>query len=215
MSDALLAKQPGARDTLLGAHPAAVVVIGASAGGFQALRTVVGSLSPALPAAIFVVLHTRPTHISQLAGILARSGALPASTPRDGQTVEAGHIYVALPDHHLTIDEGRIRIAKDGREHFTRPAVDPLFRSACHEFGKGVIGVVLSGMGKNGAAGMLAIKLAGGTTIVQDPKEAEFSSMPRAAIRAADPDFVLSADQIGPLINQLCADLAAIDLAPA
>jgi two-component system chemotaxis response regulator CheB len=98
---------------------------------------------------------------------------------------------------------GRIQVARNAREHFTRPAIDPLFRSAA-KHGRQAIAVVLSGMGKNGAAGMKAIKDAGGIAIVQDPKEASFPSMPTTAIAAANPDFVLPAEEIDPLIHRLC-----------
>src|SRR5215218_3750472 len=122
-----------------------IVVIGTSAGGIDALRTLVGGLPAKFPAAIFVVLHTSPNSPGILAAILARAGALPALCVNGAETIEPGRIYVARPDHHLIVEPGIVRTTRGPKENRFRPAVDPLFRSAAQSYGARVIGVILTG----------------------------------------------------------------------
>ncbi|HEY3110490.1 MAG TPA: chemotaxis protein CheB, partial [Chloroflexota bacterium] len=159
-----------------------VVVIGASAGGLEALTNLVAALPRGLPVALFVVVHITPTATSNLPAILCRHGPLAAKHPTDDEPIEPGTIYVAPPDHHLLVRPGRVRLARGPRENGHRPAVDPLFRSAALHYGPRVIGVVLSGNLDDGSAGLIAIKARGGLALVQDPGEASFPGMPRSAV---------------------------------
>jgi two-component system chemotaxis response regulator CheB len=159
-----------------------LVVIGASAGGVESLRRLVGRLPGDLPAAVAVVLHLSPTSKSMLAAILTRSGPLVAHQAVDGEVVEDGQIVVAPPDHHLLVEDHVFRVARGPTEKSARPAVDPLFRTAARCFGCRVIGVVLSGSLDDGTAGLFEIKRRGGWTMVQDPREALHPDMPQSAI---------------------------------
>jgi two-component system chemotaxis response regulator CheB len=139
-----------------------IIVIGGSAGGVEAMNTLVRDLPADLPAAVFVVIHMAPTADGRLPWILRRKGALPTTEARDGEAIRGGHIYVAAPDHHLTLQDGTVRVTHGPKVNRHRPAVDPLFRSAAHTYGPRVVGVVLSGQLNDGAAGLLAVKRAGG-----------------------------------------------------
>ena len=158
-------------------------MIGASAGGIEALREVAHRLPADLEAAVFVVVHLPEGAKSTLPEILARSGALPAMHAQDGRGIERGRIYVAPPDHHLLLEAGeRMRVARGPYHNRHRPAVDPLFTSAALAYGPRVVGVVLSGTLDDGTAGLARIKRAGGIAIVQDPATAAYSGMPENAI---------------------------------
>ena len=183
-----------------------IVVIGASAGGIQALRTLVSGLPADFPAPICVVLHTSADSPGMLPEILGRAGPLPASSPRDGDALEAGHIYVAPPDHHLVVERGRARVTRGPRENRFRPAVDPLFRSAAQVYGPAATGVILTGSLDDGTAGLWAIKQRGGTTIVQDPADAAFPSMPRSALAHVEVDRCLPIGDIAPLLTALAGN---------
>jgi two-component system, chemotaxis family, protein-glutamate methylesterase/glutaminase len=180
-----------------------VIVVGASAGGMHALEELLGSLPSDLPASIFVVMHVVAPGPSVLASILERAGSLPARTAEDGEKIERGHVYVAPPDYHLLLGEGRVGLSGGPRVNGHRPAVDPLFRSAARLYGAQVVAVVLSGLLDDGSAGMRDVKDKGGATIVQDPGDAVHSDMPEAAIQAADPDHVLPVREMGPVLTRL------------
>ena len=180
-----------------------IVVIGASAGGVEALRALVRELPADLPAAIFVVMHMPPYAASQLPEILRRSGPLPADQARDGDLITPGRIWVAPPDRHLLVRRGRIELSRGPRENHVRPAIDPLFRSAARAYGPRVIGVVMSGALYDGTAGLLAIKSRGGIAIVQDPADAAVESMPRSAMRIVAVDHVLPAPAIAAKLSEL------------
>jgi two-component system chemotaxis response regulator CheB len=181
-----------------------IVVIGGSAGGIDALIRFLPGLPPDLPAAIFVVVHTGPESPGYLAGVFTRAGRLSARYAGDAEKFERGAIYVARPDHHLLLSPGdRVQVVRGPRENGTRPAVDPLFRSAALAYGPRVIGVVLSGGLDDGTAGLRGIKMRGGTTIVQDPADALASSMPSSALRNASIDYCKPAAELAALIVQL------------
>ena len=184
-----------------------VVVVGASAGGVEALSAFVRLLPAEFAAPIVVVLHVPATGMSVLPDILDRAGALPARHAVDGERLEPGTIYVAPPDCHVVLADRRITLDRGPRENGHRPAIDPLFRSAAAAYAGRSAGVVLSGTLDDGTAGLLAIKSNGGTTLVQDPEEALYSSMPASAIRHVDPDYVLP---LGDLV-QVVARLAATE----
>lgn len=179
-------------------------MIGASAGGVQALCEVVAGLPQDLPAAVFIVLHISPHPSSALPTILNRCGKLPACHPKDGVPIEQGKIYVAPPDRHLVIDGNRVCVSRTPKENGHRPALDVLFRSAARNHRRRVVGVVLTGNLDDGTAGLLAIKRHGGIAVVQDPATADYPGMPTSAIETVQVDHVLPLT----LISQLLADLA-------
>ncbi|MFY9823855.1 MAG: chemotaxis protein CheB [Thermoanaerobaculia bacterium] len=180
-----------------------VIVLGASAGGVQALCRVIERLPPDLPAAVFVVLHLTPHGRSMLPAILERSGSLPALHPPDGEVIRPGRIYVAPPDHHLTIADGHVHLSRNARENGHRPAIDVLFRTAARSYGPRVVGVVLTGNLDDGTAGLAAIKKCGGVAVVQDPEDADYPSMPESAIANVAVDHVLPLAEIGPRLEEL------------
>ena len=180
-----------------------VVVIGASAGGVEALTRVVAGLPADFAASVFVVLHMRPDARSALAEILRRSGPLPAYQAEDRQPVQRGHIYVAPPNRHLVLQRGHTVLEAGPRENSARPAVDVLFRSAARAYGPRVVGVVLSGTLRDGALGLAAIKMRGGVTVVQDPDEAMFSGMPESALDTTEVDYCLRAAEISLRLAEL------------
>jgi two-component system chemotaxis response regulator CheB len=189
-----------------------VVVIGASAGGVGFLQRVVERLPAGFRAAVFVALHLPDGVRSMLPAILERAGRLPASHAQNGARIRRGHIYVAPPGFHLTLEQSRMRISRGAREHGLRPAIDPLFRSAALVFGPRAIGVVLSGLLDDGTVGLREIKRAGGVAIVQDPAETPFPSMPESALAHVAVDYTLQAAQVGELLDTLVAsdDAAAV-----
>ena len=167
------------------------MVVGASAGGVEALVAFVANLPVTTRHAVCVVLHVSPAGTSAMPHILGRAARLPVHSPLDGDPLLAGHIYVAPPDHHLEIEPGRIRVTQSPRENGHRPAIDPTMRSAAEAYDSEVVGFVLSGSGDDGTAGLMAIKLSGGAVAVQDPDEALYESMPRSAMAQVDVDAVL------------------------
>ena len=185
-----------------------IVVVGASAGGVEALVGLAAALPADLPAAVFVVLHVPATGTSALPGILTRHGPLLASHVKDGEPIEHGHIYVAPPDHHLLVRQGHVHLSRGPRENGHRPAVDPLFRSAAREYATRVVGVVLSGALDDGTAGLLAIKSRGGIAVVQDPEDALYSGMPGNALQVVEVDHVVPAGAIGELLARLVTEPA-------
>lgn len=185
-----------------------VVVIGASAGGVEALIQLVKQLPPRLNAAVFVAMHFPAGSVSSLPEILNRANTLPAAHPHHGETIRPGRIYVAPPDHHLLIHADTIELGDGPKENGHRPAIDVMFRSAAQAHGPGVVGVVLTGMLDDGTNGLRAIKAAGGVTLVQDPAEAMFRGMPDNAIARADIDQVLPLATLAKHIADLVANTA-------
>ena len=181
-----------------------IVVIGASRGGVEALKGIVAALPPSLQSALLIVLHISPTHASLLPDVLSRAGPLPAEHGRDGTRIERGRIYVAPPDHHMTVGPiGFIRLDQGPKEHHTRPAADPLFRSAASIYGSRVIGIILTGGGGDGTRGLIAVEQAGGLAIVQDPGDARDPSMPMSALLDDNPDLCLPLSEIPGAIIRL------------
>ncbi|WP_157271365.1 chemotaxis protein CheB [Azohydromonas aeria] len=176
-----------------------IVVVGASAGGVRALRELAAALPADFPAALCVVLHVGPFK-SSLPELLEAVGPLPAAHAVTGEPLRPGRILVAPPDHHLLLQDGATLLTRGPKEHHTRPAVDPLFRSAALAFGPRVIGVLLTGGLDDGAAGLQAIKECGGLAVVQDPREAEDPGMPGAALRAVTVDHCVPLAQVAPLL---------------
>jgi len=187
----------------------AVVVVGASAGGVEALRDLVAGLPADLPACVLVVLHIPATGAGALPAILDRVGALPATHASEGQRLLPGHILVAPPDHHVVVVDGRVALTRGPTENGHRPAVDVLFRSAARAYGSRVVGVVLSGSLDDGAAGCVSISQRGGRCLVQDFDEALYDAMPRAAAAAAAIDTQVKATEMPELVSRWLVDLPA------
>ena len=186
-----------------------IVVVGTSAGGIEALRSLVAALPADFPASVFVVQHLSPDAPSLLSDILGRAARLPVSSARDGERFRPSHVYVAPPDHHLLLERGGVmRVTRGPKENRFRPAVDPLFRSAARAYGPRVVGCVLTGNLDDGTTGLLAVKQQGGMAVVQDPSDAFAPSMPRSAMRHVKVDHVLPLAEIGPLLARLAAEPA-------
>lgn len=180
-----------------------IVVIGASAGGIEALTRLISGIPGDFPGTLFIVLHIPAESPSYLPQILSRAGNLHASHARDQERFEKSRIYVAPPDHHLLLERGYMRVVRGPKENRHRPAIDPLFRSAARAYGARVVGVVLSGMLDDGTAGMIEIKRRGGVAIVQNPTEALYASMPQSVIEHTNTDYCLPLDEMGPLLVSL------------
>lgn len=180
-----------------------IVVIGASAGGVEALQKIIPALPADLPAAVFVVLHTSPESPATLSNILGLHALIPVREAVDGDPIELGHVYVAVPNRHLQVERGLVRVLNGPRENRHRPAIDALFRSAAIAYGPQVIGVILTGLLDDGSVGVSLIKQTGGATIVQDPADAMFSSMPRNAILTSPPDLTVPLAEVGDAIVRL------------
>lgn len=183
-----------------------IIVIGASAGGVEALTALVKHLPSSLPAAVFVVVHFPPQSTSILPRLLTRAGPLPATHADDGEAIKTGHLYIAPPDFHLLLKDGRTSVVRGPRENHSRPAIDPLFRSAALAYGPRVVGIILSGTLADGAAGLAAVKRRGGVAVVQDPDDAFFPDMPRSALQYVKADHVLPLSAMPPLLVRLASE---------
>lgn len=181
-----------------------IVVVGASAGSMQALTALVAQLKSDFPAPVFIVSHMGPeTTGIALVRALDAAGALPCQHARHAQSFKNGQIYVAPSDNHMLIEGGKILITKGARENRSRPAIDPLFRSAAVAHGNRVIGIILTGYLDDGTSGMMAIKRCGGVCIAQDPDDAAYPDMPRSAIVNVGVDHVLPIAGMGALLADL------------
>jgi two-component system, chemotaxis family, protein-glutamate methylesterase/glutaminase len=182
-----------------------IVVIGASAGGVEALQTVAAGLPAGLDASVFVVLHIGAgiNGHSMLPEILSKAGALPASHPSGVEEIRHGRIYVARPDCHMILTDRHVQAVHGLKENRTRPAINPLFRSAAAAYGPRVAGVILTGLQDDGVSGLAEIKRQGGVAVVQDPSTALFQSMPNNAIGHVDTDFIVPLEQVAGVISTL------------
>lgn len=180
-----------------------IVVVGASAGGVEALTAFIAGLPADLGAAVFVVLHVPAESPSRLAAILERASAMPVKVAADGEGIALGQVYVASPDRHLMVDDNKVRITRGPREGRARPSIDVLFRSASVAFGSRVIGLVLSGALDDGTAGAWAIKDRGGLVLAQKPSDAAHSSMPDSVIRHVQTDHIGTARNLAEVVAGL------------
>lgn len=181
-----------------------IIVVGASAGGVEALLHLVKSLPDNFDASIFIVLHLAPYAPSKLPEILSKAGRLKAVHPEDGEEITPGQIYLAPPDHHLILaKDNRIAVKRGPKENRFRPSIDALFRSAALIYGSRVIGIILSGLLDDGTSGMWNIKRCGGVAIVQDPEEALFPSMPENVLQYVEVDHIIQLDKMGELLPEL------------
>jgi len=180
-----------------------IVVIGGSAGGVVALTELLSHLDADLPAAVFVTLHVHEATSARLASVVGEKTDLPVAFAADEQPIEPARVTLAPPGFHLLLLDDRIRLIAGPRENLSRPAIDPMFRSAAVAYGPRVIGMVLSGMLDDGAAGLLAVRRCGGEALVQSSETAERPDMPEAAAAAADPVFVGSPSELAARIGEL------------
>ena len=185
-----------------------IVVIGASAGGISALKTIVSAFPADLPAAVFVAIHTTEDNPGRLPTLLNRVSKVPVLYAVNDTPVLPGRVYLARPGRHLVLDRNRIKLTLGPRENRHRPAVDVLFRTAAQAYGSRVIGVVLTGNLDDGALGLAEIKQRRGLALVQDPEEAEAPSMPRNALEAVEPDYILPLAEIAPKIVEIATSTA-------
>jgi two-component system, chemotaxis family, protein-glutamate methylesterase/glutaminase len=185
-----------------------VVVVGASAGGVDALRALVSTLPEGLPAPVVVVLHIAPGAPSALAAILTRAGPLTARSAEHRLPLRAGMIYAAPADRHVLLVDGHLHLSAGPAENGHRPAIDPLFRSAA-AYGSRAIGIVLSGTRDDGAAGLLAIVGQGGTALVQDPADARYAQMPTNALAQVPDAAAYPAGELGAAVVALLARAGA------
>jgi two-component system chemotaxis response regulator CheB len=180
-----------------------VVVVGASAGGVEALLALVAGLPADLPATVLVVLHLPAGGTSALPAILARAGRLPVSSATQGAPLRHGQVYTAPTDCHLLVADGALALSTGPTENGHRPAVNALFRSAAQALGPRCLGVVLSGALDDGAAGLGSIAARGGGTVVQAPDDALYPGMPEAALREVPGCRVLPAREMGAALAEL------------
>jgi two-component system chemotaxis response regulator CheB len=183
-----------------------VVVIGASAGGTDALIGLLRQFPADIAASFFVVTHMMPNVNGHLVDAINAVGPLIAKQPEDGEEIKRGMVYAAPSDRHLLVKQGCMRITRGPRENRWRPAIDPLFRSAAVAYGRRVIGVILTGMLDDGTTGLIAIKRCGGIAIVQEPEEAAFPDMPRNALANVDVDHRLLVADMGAAIQSLLVE---------
>jgi two-component system, chemotaxis family, protein-glutamate methylesterase/glutaminase len=185
--------------------PRDVVTIGGSTGGIEALLALFRNLPPDFPAAVAIVVHRPPLYESRLAEVLDRQSPVSVVEPSDGDPFVAGRVLLAPRDHHLMLEDGRVRLKREPHQHRFRPAIDPLFISAAAAHGSRVVGVLLSGGGSDGVRGLVAIKAAGGLSIVQEPSEARNPAMPASAIAHDDVDAVLPLAEMASALIALSA----------
>ena len=190
-----------------------IVVIGASSGGVEALKTLFAGLPADLPAAIFAVVHRASIAPNVLPRIFSQAGAMQCIEVTDIARVVPGRIHVPMSDHHLLLERGYARAARGPRENRSRPAIDPLFRSAARAYGPRVIGIILTGLLDDGTAGMVAIKAMSGITVVQDPNDAVFPDMPQSVIDNVSVDHRVPLSRLSALLTELVQKPAA-DLPP-
>jgi two-component system, chemotaxis family, protein-glutamate methylesterase/glutaminase len=182
-----------------------LIVVGASLGGLSAIAAVLKELSPGFPAAILAVIHIGEQN-AELPRYFMSKSPLPVAYGRDKEKIAAGRVYFAPSDRHLMVEDGRLFLSQGPKENHTRPAIDPLFRSAAEAYGPLVTGVILTGHLTDGTAGLWEVKRRGGTTVVQDPSEAEAPSMPTSARRHVAVDYCLKLKDIGKVLNRLADD---------
>jgi two-component system chemotaxis response regulator CheB len=180
-----------------------IIVVGASAGGVQALKTLFSTLPSDFPGVLFIVLHLTPHSHSSLPQILTNMGGPTAKQAVEGEAIVHGQAYVAPPNRHLLVAAGHVHLSAGPKENRTRPAINPLFRSASLAYGPQVIGVILSGNLDDGTLGLWEIKRRGGIAVVQEPAGAEHAQMARSALANVDIDYRAELEKIGPLLVDL------------
>jgi two-component system chemotaxis response regulator CheB len=181
------------------------IAIGCSAGGLQALHTVLAGLDPYLPQAVIVCCHTGSSDVGMLCELLARHSTLPVIEAREREPVVGGYVHVAPTGYHLLVEPSRrFALSVDERVSYSRPSIDILFESAAAAWRSAVVGVVMTGANRDGSLGLAEIRAQGGYAIVEDPTSASAAVMPRAALEIAGADACVPLADIAPLLNRLC-----------
>lgn len=181
-----------------------IITIGASAGGLSAVATLLSTIPKDIDAAIFIVIHLgKSAIIETVLTLLNKNAGLKVQIPKNGTPIESGNVYLAPVDEHMVIEAGQISIFRGPTENHWRPSIDVLFRTAAAAYDSCVTGIILSGLLDDGTSGMIAIKKAGGTCIVQEPDEAEFSEMPQNVINNLDVDYRVSIADIGYILSDI------------
>lgn len=184
-----------------------IIVIGCSAGGFEELPKLISQFPKDLEASIFIVHHLEEgTDGEGFLRAVQKSTPLICSFPSHDDPIEYGHVYLAPPNYHMLVKEGKVLVIRGPRENRYRPSIDMLFRSAAAQYTNQVIGIVLTGMLDDGTSGLEAIKQSGGICIVQNPEDAKFPEMPLSAMRKIAIDHILSTKEMGKVVLQLLND---------
>lgn len=188
-----------------------IVAIGASAGGVRAIISVLAGMPEDFPVPIVFVQHLDPTYKNSMAEILQWNCSMKVKDAENGEDLKQGVVYIAPTDRHMLVNGRKISLTTTERVHFLRPSIDILFNSIAADFGDRAIGIILTGTGKDGSAGLKAIKDRGGVTIAQDEITSESFGMPGAAISIGAVDFILPIQDIGPAIIKLMMKRKNID----
>ncbi len=183
------------------------IVIGASTGGVSALMSILGALPAGFGPPLVIVQHQRPDAKDRLARALDGKTAIRVKEADEKESITPGTAYLAPANYHLLIEDDRtFSLSVEEKVNFSRPSIDVLFESAADVYGPGLLGIILTGASIDGSQGLLAVKDGGGLTVVQDPESAEMDMMPLAAIKTADPDYILNLHEIGWLLSGLTGD---------
>jgi two-component system, chemotaxis family, protein-glutamate methylesterase/glutaminase len=186
-----------------------VIAIGASLGGLEALQVLLPAISGDLDVTLLLAQHRHVDSTQGLVSFLNRNSAFTAIDPEDKTPIQKRHLYVAPADYHMLVEDGQIALSVDDPVQFSRPSIDVLFESVADAYGPAAVGVILTGLNEDGAAGLRRIHDAGGLGIVQQPDTAMKSEMPSAAIAAGGADLVIPLEEIGPRLSALCMTQAA------
>ena len=190
-----------------------IVGVGASAGGLEALSLLLPGLPKNLGLTFVVVQHLSPTYRSMMSQLLGRETTMPVRDIEDGMLPEANTVYITPPNRNLTLREGHFCLVEPARESLPKPSVNRFFASLAEEIGESTIGIVLSGTGSDGAAGIHAIKAAGGFTFSQDPETAKYAGMPQSAIDTGSVDWILPPEKMGAEISLIVLNRGLIPVA--
>lgn len=180
-----------------------IVAIGSSAGGIKAQEIILSYLPADFPAPILVVQHLDPRHKSLMVEIMRHHSKIHVKEAMNDEDIKPSVVYIAPPNMHMLVNDGRISLTSTAFVHFSRPSIDLMFESVAATYADRAIGVILSGTGYDGAMGIKAIKENGGTTIAQDERTSDYWGMPQAAIATGMVDFVLPIQDIAPAIIEL------------
>jgi two-component system chemotaxis response regulator CheB len=184
-----------------------IIVIGASAGGFPAVSKLLATFPEDLNAAVFIVMHISKSSVADNIRLtFQRHTRLTCRVAHNGESIKKQQIYICPSDNHMLLDDGKILIQRGAYENHYRPSIDVLFRSAAATYGACVTGIILTGMLDDGTSGMWAIKRSGGICVVQDPDDAQFSSMPYSVINNMEVDYKLPVSEMGAVVSRLLAE---------
>ncbi len=186
-----------------------LVVVGASAGGIEALQALVAALPSDFPAPLLIAQHLDPRRPSHLGEILERRSTLPVQTILDQEALQPGRVYVVPADKHVAIADGHLRLRENMDGVRPKPSINLLFSSAADTYGEGLIAVILTGAGSDGAAGALEVKKAGGTVVIQNPATASYPSMPQS-LAPTSVDFIANIEDMGQLLYDLLTGASSL-----